>query len=301
MSDEGQPQSENGSLLQAAPGLLRIAVGASIRTAEWTIATSVRTGERVARAALSGESAAEFLQEAGTELRDQARRLLGLAEVMEQAVGVEQDRAAGRSGNSGGETGSLRDRGSALLRQSADVRYEQGAHPAYGRILGDLAPDEGRILRLLALEGPQPAVDVRTWRPLDLGSELVAPGLSMIAAHAGCRYMERVPAYLDNLNRLGLIWFSREPLRDPLRYQVLEAQPDVLDALRKAGRGRIVRRSIHLTPFGRDFCDTCLPLETAELDALPGDGPQGDAGQDAPAPDLPPRPDSPTPDARSDA
>ena len=43
--------------------------------------------------------------------------------------------------------------------------------------------------------------------------ELVAPGLSMIGAEAGCRYVERVPAYLNNLYRLGLIWFSREPLR----------------------------------------------------------------------------------------
>jgi hypothetical protein len=30
-----------------------------------------------------------------------------------------------------------------------------------------------------------------------------------------------------------------------------------------------VRRTIHLTPFGHDFCDVCLPIDTAELDALP--------------------------------
>ncbi len=35
-------------------------------------------------------------------------------------------------------------------------------------------------------------------------------------------------------------------------------------------RGRAVRRRIDLTPFGRDFCETCLPLDTAELGALPG-------------------------------
>jgi hypothetical protein len=58
------------------------------------------------------------------------------------------------------------------------------------------------------------------------------------------------------------VWFSRESLDDPRRYQVLEAQPDVVEAMRKAGRtGRTVRRSILLTPFGRDFCDTCLPVD----------------------------------------
>ena len=107
------------------------------------------------------------------------------------------------------------------------------------------------------------------------GTQLVAPGLSMIGAEAGCRYTDRVPAYLNNLYRLGLIWFSREPLEDPLRYQVLEAQPEVLEAMRKPGRAKTVRRSIHLTPFGEDFCETCLPLHTAELDALPaGGGPE---------------------------
>jgi hypothetical protein len=150
------------------------------------------------------------------------------------------------------------------------VGYDDGGHPAYERILDDLAPDEGRILRLLATRGPQPAVDVRSGMlPLNSTSELVAPGLNMIGAEAGCRHQDRVPAYLNNLNRLGLIWFSRESLEDPLAYQVLEAQPEVVEALKK-GRTRTVRRSIHLTPFGEDFCATVLPFETAELEALPG-------------------------------
>jgi Abortive infection alpha len=94
----------------------------------------------------------------------------------------------------------------------------------------------------------------------------------MIGAEAGCRHTDRtrVQAYLDNLNRLGLIWFSREALDDIQRYQVVEAQPEVIAAMREAGRGRTIRRSIHLTPFGEDFCEMCLPLGTAELDALPG-------------------------------
>jgi hypothetical protein len=30
-----------------------------------------------------------------------------------------------------------------------------------------------------------------------------------------------------------------------------------------------VRRSIHLTAFGEDFCRAALPLDTGEIDALP--------------------------------
>jgi hypothetical protein len=84
----------------------------------------------------------------------------------------------------------------------------------------------------------------------------------MIGEEAGCRHRDRVHAYLNNLHRLGLIWFSREPLKDAGRYQVVEARPEVVEALARGGRlARTVRRSIVLTPFGEDFCEICLPPE----------------------------------------
>src|SRR3954452_23698688 len=164
---------------------------------------------------------------------------------------------------------SPRERGEELLRRSADVREDEEGHPAYERILDELLPDEARILRLLYQAGPQAAVDVRAGAlPLNATTELIAPGLTMIGAEAGCRKAERVPAYLNNLYRLRLIWFSREALTEQSRYQVPEAQPDVVEALRSRGRGRTVRRSIALTPFGADFCERVLPPTTAEFAAL---------------------------------
>ena len=262
MSEPGDTGS-NGSRLQAVPGLVRIAASAWLRTAEWTLDATRRAGARAVDAARSGENPTQLFQETGAELRDYAREMLGIAEPEQEP----------ESQDGMPEDPSLRERGADLLRRSADVHYSEEAHPAYERMLQELAPDEGRILRLLALKGPQPSVDVRTgWLPVDLASELVAPGLTMIGAAAGCRLPDRVHAYLNNLNRLGLIWFSREPLKDQSRYQVLEAQPEVTEALKSGGRRRTVRRSIHLTPFGEDFCETCLPIHTDELDALPGTG-----------------------------
>jgi hypothetical protein len=58
---------------------------------------------------------------------------------------------------------------------------------------------------------------------------------------------------------------------------VLEAQPEVAEALASAGHTRTVRRSIHLTPFGRDFCELCL---TGEPSALAGEAGEPDAGED---------------------
>ncbi|MCW3067094.1 MAG: hypothetical protein JWN32_4266 [Solirubrobacterales bacterium] len=256
---------EEDSLISALPGLARIAASTWWHTTEFWVGTSVRAGRRLVRAAVNGESPAVLVEDARDAIRGYARELLNLADEPGRATTAQDN------GNL-----TLRERGEELLRRSADVGYEEDAHPAYDRILSELAPDEGRILRLLAIEGPQPSVDVRAGLPMV--TQLVAPGLTMIGAEAGTRYGERVPAYLNNLYRLGLIWFSREPL-EPHAYQVLEAQPDVLAALRRGRQGKTVRRSIHLTPFGQDFCETCLPLHTAELDKLPGAiVPPGDPG-----------------------
>ena len=258
--------NEREELIRATPALAKIAAAAWVRSAQWTLGVGVRTGLRVVRAARTGESPAQLFQDTGEDLRTYARALLGDGEPQTGAS------SNGRPHDEGDtDPVALRRKGAELLDRSADVGLDQDIHPAYMRILEELAPDEGRILRLLATEGPQPAVDVRTGTlPISVNSQLVAPGLNMIGAEAGCRYPERVRVYLDNLNRLGLIWFSREALDEIQRYQVLEAQPEVVEAMRKAGRGRTVRRTIHLTPFGDDFCETCLPLGTGELDALPG-------------------------------
>jgi hypothetical protein len=225
---EGRREQQSDGIAESAPGLARIAVSAWLRTLEWSLEGAARAGSRLAGAAFGGEAG-------------------------ERAEEPAPEEPAAREPAS-----ELRERGAELLRRSADVDYREEAHPAYVRILDELAPDEARILRLLATKGPQPAVDVR--RGLPFASELVAPGLTMIGADAGCRDLDRVHAYLNNLNRLGLIWFSRESLRDPLRYQVLEAQPEVIGPLREGGRlARTVRRSIALTPFGADFCEVCLP------------------------------------------
>ena len=266
------PAPTEASVLRAAPVIARLAAGAWWRATGWTVQTSVRASVRMLRGAANGDSPAVLVQDAEQELRRYLRELLGIREGDANGATPAERREAQASAPANGHVRSttLRERGAELLRRSAEIDYDDEDHPAYVQILEQLAPDEARILRLLVLEGPQPSVDVRTGGPLGaLHSELVAPGLTMIAAQAGCRRLDRVHAYLDNLSRLGLVWFSREPLTDVRRYQVLEAQPEVALAMEEAGRAKTVRRSIHLTAFGENFCRAALPLETGEIDALP--------------------------------
>jgi hypothetical protein len=252
------------SLLRAAPTLVRLAAGASLRTAQWGLATSVRVSTRLVRAAAAGDSPGQLMHEASDEMRDYVRHFLGMSNGSDP---LEAEPAPPPPPEV-----RLRERGADLLARSADVEYDEPAHPAFERILEDLAPDEARILRLLYTAGSQPSVDVRESKPLGIASGLIEGGLNMIGTEAGCRFLDRVPAYLNNLERLGLIWFSREPLEDPLAYQVLEAQPEVLTAMGRS-RSKTIRRSIQLTPFGHDFCEVCLPMDTGEIDALDPDGP----------------------------
>lgn len=253
------------------PSVARLAAGAAKHTTEWAVSTGFGIGRRLFRAARSPESAVEFAQDVAT-----AARVLvdGVAEVAGRSNGRADDDAASRAAveivPSGArreaEKADLRKLGAELLKKSRDVWDDSQGHPAYERILGELAPDEGRILLLLMRNGPQPTVDVRTGGPVGMvSSDLVANGLNMIGPRAGVRYVDQVPAYLNNLFRLGLIWFSREQLKDPLDYQVVEAQPDVLEAMHSVRFAKLVRRSIHLTPFGDDFCRTCL-LDEAETE-----------------------------------
>jgi hypothetical protein len=253
--------------VEALPALARLAGGLWLRAAAWGVGTSVRMGTRLARAAADPATAADLYEDVADGLRGYAREFLGISDLDDRLRQLTPLAGATLSQNGTRPAEELRARGAELLRQAADVEFDEAAHPAYARILTELAPDEARILRLLSTEGPQPMVDVRAHNLIGIGSQLVAPSLNMLGAQAGLRRRDRVPGYLNNLLRLGLISLSDEPVDDPIAYQVLEAQPEVLGAIKDTTRAKAVHRRIELTPFGADFCRVCFgeePLEQLE-------------------------------------
>lgn len=255
--------------VRTGPMAARVMAGVWWRATKWSLVSGTRAGLRLSRMAADPVLTAEVVAELAWQLRDYARDLLGVNE-LEQRVDqlMPGPSADGRENGAVSEAVALRLKGALLLRAAAEVGHEEPAHPAYAHILTELAPDEGRILRLLATDGPQPMVDVRAIHLIGVGSDLVEAELNMVGAQAGCQFRDRVPAYLNNLERLGLIEFSDEALHDAIAYQVLEAQPEVMEALKRASRAKTSQRSIRLTPFGKDFCETCLPLDIGEVEAL---------------------------------
>ncbi|WP_406233111.1 Abi-alpha family protein [Nocardia sp. NBC_01009] len=269
-SDVEQRQISNEArLIRGVFRAAGLAAGTVVRGSQWAVNTSYEVTKEITQAALDGESSADIAERTGNALRSIARSALGVTEgsVREivSYVPTSNGPAAQQAIGLGAPLHSasiedLRRRGDALLARSADVYFSEDVHPAYDRILDELAPDEARILRFMALNGPQPSVDVRTNRPLGIGSELVTGDLTSVPEQAGVRYPDRSRTYLINLNRLGLTLTSDDPVVLS-RYMVLEVQPEVEAALKKAGRApKIVRKSLRLTEFGEDFCRTCFTI-----------------------------------------
>lgn len=276
------PVTPDAELAKGIPGLIRVAAVTSWRAFSWAVGSTVSTTREVVQRTMNGEPPQVVLQDIAAELRSAALQALGLEEERDPrrhapsptpsettspislTAFTSRPRQPQRNAPVGHSSAELLARGQFLLRQSADVDVAEEGHPAYARILGELTPDEARILRFLYKEGPQPSIDIRTNRPFGIGSELVAGGLSMIAEHAGLRHLDRIHPYLTNLFRLGLLEFSKETVQNPNRYQLIEAQPAMQEAMKKAGFApKTVRRSIHLNAFGNEFCKTCLFGEDA--------------------------------------
>ncbi|MGF0317432.1 Abi-alpha family protein [Nocardia fluminea] len=268
-SDVEQRQISNEArLIRGVFRAAGLAAGTAVRGSQWAVGTTYEVTKELAQAALDGESSADIAERTGNALRSIARSALGVTEgsVREIVSYVPTPNGSSQQAVSVGPylrsatTDDLRRRGDALLARSADVYFTEEVHPAYDRILDEVAPDEARILRFMALNGPQPSVDVRTNRPLGIGSELVQGDLTSVPEQAGVRYPDRARSYLINLNRLGLTLTSDDPVVLS-RYMVLEVQPVVEQALKKAGRApKIVRKSLRLSEFGEDFCRTCFTI-----------------------------------------
>ena len=265
--NDNAPRQISGEarLLRGAFRVAGLAAGAAVRGGQWATGSTVEVGRQIVTAAIEGESSAELAERASAGVRSIARSALGVTEgsVREVVSYVPSGHSADGSVGRRLSRDDLRHKGDALLALSADVNMDDDVHPAYARILDEIAPDEARMLRFLALNGPQPSVDIRTNRPLGIGSELILGALASVAEQAGCRYPDRSRSYLMNLARLGLLIISDDPV-ELSRYMILEVQPNVEAAMRKAGRvPKVVRKSIRLSEFGTEFCEVCFTLSSS--------------------------------------
>ena len=177
------------------------------------------------------------------------------------ALGIEDNQAAATSKRINADH-DLKAIGNGILKGSWRPESEPlTEHPSFALMLQSLTSDEARILRFLAVAGPQPAIDIRTKTPFGIGSERLVGGINLIAEMAGCTWPQRDRHYLANLNRLGLVRFSEEPVTDRRRYAFVEAQPKATQPMERVKKARTIYRSIYLSLFGQQFCAACFDLD----------------------------------------
>ena len=188
------------------------------------------------------------------------RRMLGLRGSAETAQDEVPDGAQSDERLSDVE---LRDRFGELIERSQAPEPPDGAHPAFRSIIDELTPDEARILRLLASDGPQPVVSVRSSPLIGRGEVTVLENVTLVGERAGCHRADAAPAYLDNLERLGLVRLLSEELTGDGDYDVIESRPEVEEAEahiteERSQRARMVRGNVRLSRLGTLLCDICL-------------------------------------------
>jgi hypothetical protein len=281
-NDPQDPElSRNGSMIPDAAdvvGLVRV-----VSTVVWRAVTSITKGSVDAVAELAKEVQAG---EPITHIVD--HQVAMVQSTVLQVFGVENGQANQHLNWNPRRVTSeqdLRAVGTAMLKGSWRAASEpRTEHPAFALMLQSLTPDEARILRFLAVAGAQPAIDIRTKTPFGIGSERLAGGVNLIAEMAGCTRPDRDQHYLANLNRLGLVRFSQEPVTDRRRYAFVEAQPKAAEPMERVKKARTVYRSIYLSLFGEQFCEICFDLEGYDAggwasddrgDKIIGKGPRG--------------------------
>ncbi|MPZ63032.1 MAG: DUF4393 domain-containing protein [Propionibacteriales bacterium] len=217
---------------------------------------TVTVSKEVLDGARSGQSADQIANTVVQGWVGGVQRMLGIAEI-ERQINRLGDPA--RIAHPPGAATTLHERGEALLTRSTEVTSTE-EHPAFAHILTELAPDEARIIRLVANEGPRPLIDVYLTNTFSRKTRQVLGHFSLVGEEAGALHPEMTPVYIDNLLRHGICRIANYRVGNFEEYGLLEAQPAVRELPGRMGRERvkIKKRSLHLTGFGEAFYETCL-------------------------------------------
>jgi hypothetical protein len=228
-----------------------------------------RTGWGLARRLPGGQALQREVQRLQYAALTEARRILDIPDQAErESFSDDEQRAVWLINNSSGAH-PLRDAMAELLERSVEPDRDSSRQYLYGNIVSQLVPDEARILAALSDGSAHAAGDVTT-RGLGRGpGRLLVANVSTVGRSAGVVTPDNVPTYLTRLDRLGLVEFG--PADDSLgvQYDMLATDATVRTAeetarTRRLGSPRLVRKTVTLSPFGREFWAATDPNRAAQ-------------------------------------
>lgn len=153
-----------------------------------------------------------------------------------------------------------------LLLRSMEQTARHAREHLYLAVVRQLLPDEARILAALADGTPYPAVHVERRTGVSTTERLLA-NASSVGRAAGVAEPRDVPRYVTRLRALDLVVLD-EPLPElETAFEILLTDPAVRAAERAAregGRPRFVRRTLRISPLGRELWAACHPREAVD-------------------------------------
>ena len=175
-----------------------------------------------------------------------------------------------------GHEESLSEMYASLLATAMNKDTVKKAHPAFVDIIKQLTPDEAKIVKGFYNDSATyPIVNIKAALPnkqLSEGYVVVLTNFSQIGERAGCEFTDLVPAYLNNLIRMGLCeipegvsytseeWYK--PLNDHMRVKLTQ------EIYKKQEREtEIEKRVLVVTDFGKQFAQACCPPDTITVQA----------------------------------
>ena len=167
----------------------------------------------------------------------------------------------------GGEE-SLSNMYANLLASAMDKTSAQGAHPAFVEIIKQLTSDEAKIVALFRLDRAFPLIDLRwEFKPNEAGHTggiTQLTNFSLLGADAGVEYPENMPAYIDNICRLGLADVpALFAYTAPGVYDSLENSGVILSFKSKIEQNPertavITRKALRVSEMGKQFSRVCV-------------------------------------------
>jgi hypothetical protein len=223
-----------------------------------------RSGWRIAKQ-LPGVTLME--QQAQRLRHAAAAELLRLLEVPQQFLGnagPEEQRVMMLVQDAPTDPAPLRTAMGELLSRAGETTPVKSREYLFGTIVSQLVPDEARVLATLA-EGERFAVvDVvakhigrPTTRPIFTNASLIGDIADISPAR-------NVATYLSRLHGFGLVEFGPEAEELGEEYDKLAVDASVQEARSlidhsKMGSAKLLRKSVMLSPLGREFWQACAP------------------------------------------
>jgi len=163
-----------------------------------------------------------------------------------------------------GHDENLRELFANLLATSMDASTAATAHPGFVEILKNLSPDEALVARFFARTHRIPILDVRAhFKEKPQEYETVITNFSHLGSFAGCKHLNLVQGYVDNLCRLQLLEIeTMAQIAAPDAYKSLEedkALEPVKQHLEATNRNvQFAHKILTRTVWGILFFNACV-------------------------------------------